>query len=549
MPVLTLPKKPPTATGPDLEFPRTSGSVEVHEPTEPDAPWVVQRGEAQHFRVGADLGRLIRALDGSRDHEQLAHVLGDPWTSGDIDTAVRQLADSRLLDDGTPPRKVRRIKLVPPATIQFTVLRPDRVLQRMLPLIRLLAHRSVSAAATAVALGGLLALAVCAPQLGDAVSRPMEMSAYLAVLFGVIGTTAVHEFAHGAVLTHHGGRPTRMGFMLFYMSPAFFCDVSDGWRLGKAKHRVQIALAGVFVQAVAAGAAAVAALFTGSGSGLREPLLVFALTTYITCAVNLLPLVKLDGYIALMSHLDISHLREKAMTDALCALSKFAFGGRYRRELPDKPWAVAYGFACMLFPLYLVGTALTLWSGMLQRLGVTGAVCFALGLGYLLFRVGKGWYKLAVTAKLSGANPYRILGVCMATAALLGAAATGITVPATVSAGYTVAADGSVSLVVPEGAGGRLLKEGAHVQLRRNGLLSRPPLTTGRLTSSTSTPQKAPLSALVPVSGGSDLLPVRGYPLSVAAVPAERSGVAEVDAGSHPLWKWLAVTYLTPVLP
>ncbi|MFF8637251.1 daptide biosynthesis intramembrane metalloprotease [Streptomyces pilosus] len=552
MPALTLtrPKPPAAPAAPDLEHPRTASHVAVHEPAEQDAPWVVQRGETQHFRVGADLARLIRALDGTRDHRELADALGTPWTADDIGTAVRSLADKKLLDDGTPPRKVRRVKLVPPLTVQFTVLRPDRLLRRMAPLTRLLFRRSVSVAATVIALGGLLALAVCSPQLGDAVSRPMHLTAYLAVVVGIVATTAVHEFAHGAVLTHHGGRPTRMGFMLFYMSPAFFCDVSDGWRLGQPRHRVQIALAGVFVQAVAAGAAAIAALFVPADGGWRGPLLVMALTTYITCAVNLLPLVKLDGYIALMSHLDISHLREKAMTDALAALSRAAFGGHYRRELPGKPWAVPYGLACLLFPLYLVGTALTLWSGMLQRLGFTGAALFALGIGYLLWRLAKGYVKLAVTARRSGARPARVLAVSLAGAALIAAAAAGIKVPATYSAGYTVADDGTVSLVVQDGSGGgQLLTEGARVELRRNGLLSRPLLATGRLESVASKPQTAPLSALIPVSGGSDLLPVRGYPLTVDGVPAERSGVAEVDAGTHPLGTWLAVTYLSPLLP
>ncbi|MFD6417507.1 daptide biosynthesis intramembrane metalloprotease [Streptomyces sp. NPDC060194] len=549
MPALTLPKPAPAPAAPDLDHPRASPFVAVHEPSEPDVPWVVQRGESQHFRIGADLGRLLRSLDGTRDRHGLAEEMGGSWTPESVDVAVHALADRHLLDDGTEPPRTHRIKLVPPLTVQFTLLKPDRLLERARPVIRLLAHRSVSVLTAAIALAGLLALAVSSAQLGEAVSNPLPMNAYLAVMLGVIGTTAVHEFAHGAVLTHHGGRPTRMGFMLFYMSPAFFCDVSDGWRLEQPRQRVQIALAGVYVQAVAAGAAALASFFVDPAGDWRGALLVMSLAIYLTCVVNLLPLVKLDGYIALMSHLDISHLREKAMTDALTTISRIAFGGRYRRQLPDRPWAVPYGLACLVFPLYLVGTALTLWSGMLQRLGATGAVMFGAGLCYLLWRLGKGFYKLGVTAYLSGARPVRVIGVSAAAATLVGAAFTGIHLPATYSAGYTVAADGRVDLVVPEGAGNRLLEKDATVQLRRNGLLARPPLTTGRLVSETSVPQNVPLSALVPISGGSDILPVRAYPLEVAAAPSEKTGIAEIDAGTHPLWKWLAVSYLTPLLP
>lgn len=33
-------------------------------------------------------------------------------------------------------------------------------------------------------------------------------------------------------------RPSRMGVMLFYLLPAFFCDVSDGWRLPDKAHEL-----------------------------------------------------------------------------------------------------------------------------------------------------------------------------------------------------------------------------------------------------------------------------------------------------------------------
>ena len=34
-----------------------------------------------------------------------------------------------------------------------------------------------------------------------------------------------HECAHGLTCKHFGGGVHRMGFMLVYLSPAFFCDV------------------------------------------------------------------------------------------------------------------------------------------------------------------------------------------------------------------------------------------------------------------------------------------------------------------------------------
>ncbi|MDX3854085.1 daptide biosynthesis intramembrane metalloprotease [Streptomyces sp. AK02-01A] len=542
-----------TAAAPDLVRPRAADDVAVHEPLTEDAPWVIQRGEHKHFRTSEDLARMVRLLDGSRDHDQLAAELGAPWTPGHIDRAVRNLADSQLLQDGRPTARVRRIRFAGPLTIQFTLLKPERMLRALTPLIRPLGHRAVVGSAAVVALLGVLVLAASGATLGAALSRPMPLWAYASVMLGVVLTTAVHEVAHGAVLTHHGGRPSRMGFMLFYMSPAFFCDVSDGWRLPSPRQRVQVALAGIGVQAVSAGAAALAAPAVPAGS-VRDTLLLVSLVNYLTCLVNLVPLVKLDGYIALMSHLDISHLREKSMTDARRWIARLLLGGRYERELPGRGWAVPYGVACLIFPLYLVSTALTLWSGILQRLGVVGSVLMVCGLGYLLWRLGKGATTLVGDALRAGARPVRIVAAGLLTATALGLAATLVQIPATISAGYTTNRDGSLSLLVAEGGSAFELTEGTTVTLRRSGLLSRPEVGTARLGEPVGHDTLAPLTAMLPVDNDTPWLAMRAFPLertTTTPAPAgpDRTGFAEVRAGQHPLWKWFAVSYLGPLLP
>lgn len=43
-----------------LERPRLNDGVQVHAPSEEGQPWLLQRGEHQYFRVGADLATLMR---------------------------------------------------------------------------------------------------------------------------------------------------------------------------------------------------------------------------------------------------------------------------------------------------------------------------------------------------------------------------------------------------------------------------------------------------------------------------------------------------------
>jgi putative peptide zinc metalloprotease protein len=536
-----------------LARPRLAPDVVVHEPAEPGAPWVVQRGSHQYFRLQEDLARLVRAVDGVRGHDDLAEALGAPWTRADVGSAVRTLAGAKVLDDGVPKKdRSSWFRFVPPLTLQFTLLKPDRMLARLAPLVAAAAHRRAAVAASAVAIGGLLALAFRADGLQGALGRPFSPLLYLCVIGAVLATTAVHEIGHGAVLTYHGGRPTRMGMMLFYMSPAFFCDVSDGWRLPRKEQRVGVALAGIATQTVIAGAAALATLFMGD-SAARDGILVYAVVTYLSGVLNLLPFVKLDGYIALMSHLDIPHLRDRAMTDARRWLARLLAGGTgHRRELPGVRWAVPFGLLCMTFPLYIVAGAITLWSDSLQRLGALGALLVLCGIGYFLHHLARGVRRFAREARTAGGRPLRLGAVLTLAAAAVAVLGQLVQVPYTVNGGYTRAEDGRITLLLPLSTDRALITSGAPVRLYRAGIATR--AQTGSATvavdGADGTEAMAPLSALIPVRSEALPTPALGLPLEIRdgrdRTPADRSGAAQLDAGSRPGWEWLYTKYVAP---
>ncbi|GHC51251.1 daptide biosynthesis intramembrane metalloprotease [Streptomyces cinnamoneus] len=533
-----------------LARPRIADDVTVHAPDRDGAPWVIQRGRHQYFRVQADLARLARAVDGTRDHSGLAEVLGPPWTPEVVGVAVRKLADSRLLDDGEAGRKRKNrgtwIRFVPPLTVQFTLLKPERVLRRLTPLLNALAGRAAAVVAAVAVLGGLLALAAQGAELRTALGQPLPIPVYLAVALGMLATTCVHEMGHGAVLTYYGGRPSRMGVMLFYLSPAFFCDVSDGWRLSEKAHRVRVALAGIATQTVIAGTTGIATLFVDDAS-VRAGMLVFTVSTYVTGLLNLLPFIKLDGYIALMSHLDLPHLRDRAMTDGRRFIAKVLFGGgRYERELPQLSWSVAYGLACMAFPFYIVTSAMSLWSDTAQRLGPVGASLVLCGMAYFLYHLGRGFKRLLGEARRAGARTWRIGVATALTVAGVGALLLCVKLPYAVSGGYVRDARGDVRLVLPPSADRSVIGKGTTVQLFRSGVTTKERTGTAVVTDARGKDTTAPLSAFLPVR--TDGLPqiVVGYRLHVTQAPADRTGTAEVKAGKLPLWNWLYSKYVAP---
>ncbi|MBT2392598.1 hypothetical protein J7E87_24995 [Streptomyces sp. ISL-1] len=533
-----------------LARPRLAADVRVHEPITDSGPWVVQRGSQQYLRAGADMVRLLHSMDGERDHAALAETLGPPWTDSEVDKAVGNLRKMRLLEDGRPPKRSSSwFKFVPPLTFQFTVVKPERMLARLAPLLNLVANRTGAVLAVVLALGGLLALAAQAPVLQQALGTPLTLDVLLGVAGASLVATALHEMGHGAVLTHHGGRPSRMGVMLFYLTPAFFCDVSDGWRLPRKEQRVQVALAGIVTQMVIAGSVALGALAAGPAAGdpgLRHGMLVFAVSTYVTGLLNLLPFVKLDGYIALMTHLDISHLRDRTMTDARRFLSKILFGGRYTRELPGLWWSVPFGLASMLFPLYLIAMAFTLWLDVLQGMGIIGATVLLVGVVYLGYRAWNGGRLLLREARTAGARVWRICAAPLLSAVVAGVALTTVTVPYTVTGGYVVE-DGRTSLVVSDSADREAITEGATVTLFRRGMVTRTETGTATVGQGRAVKATAPLSAFIPVRDGDSVpVPAVVLPLSVGTAPADRIGTARVVAGSRSLGEWLYLSYIAP---
>ncbi|WP_328609268.1 hypothetical protein OG943_09125 [Amycolatopsis sp. NBC_00345] len=523
--------------------PRLAGDVQVHEPSGEGAPWVVQRSGPKYFRVESDLARLMRVMDGARDHAELAAALGQPWAAEDVSGAVAKLSAGGLLADGTVRKtRTRRVVFVPPLTVQFTLLKPGW-LTRLAPLLRLPANRAGAVLAAIPGFGGLVALALLMPEVKAALGHPLAPGVYLGLIGGLLVTTALHELGHGAVLTYYGGRPSRMGVMLFYLAPAFFCDVSDGWRLPRTDQRVRVALAGIVTQSVIAGAAAVTALFLDPSPG-RDGVLLFAVLAYTTGALNLVPFVKLDGYLALMSHLDLPHLRARTMTDARRFLARVLFGGRYARELPQR-WSVGFGLACMAFPLYLVGSAMVLWAPLFQGLGMLGASVLGFGACYLVYRFWKAFSGLIGLAHKAGARIWRIIAGTSAVAVALAAPLLFVTVPYTVTGGY-VAQHGRVELVLPATADQDAGRPGSAVRLYRAGVVNREQVAAATVAGPRAKECSAPFSAFAPMRTDVISLPCLGYELTAPRGSLEPTGAAELDAGRLPLWNWLYAKYLAP---
>ncbi len=136
------------------------------------------------------------------------------------------------------------------------------------------------------------------------------LDSLLLIFFGWLLTFS-HELGHAAVLVHNRRKIKNAGFMLYFGSPAFFVDASDGLMMD-APRRIMQSFAGPFAELVLAGLCAIALYFMPEG-GAAELLYRFALLNYFVIFLNLIPLLELDGYWILSDVIQMPDLRPRSL--------------------------------------------------------------------------------------------------------------------------------------------------------------------------------------------------------------------------------------------
>jgi len=179
----------------------------------------------------------------------------------------------------------------------------------------------------------------------------------LVFVFLMTVTGTIHELGHGLTLKHFGGEVRAVGFLLFYLTPAFYCDVSDSYLLQSRKERLWVTFAGTYCELVLCSIATFVWYFAVPGTLIYDLAFQVILFTGISSfLINMNPLVKLDGYYALMDWLELPEMREESF-EYLSRNIKKLFGvqvedmpGITRRK---KRIYFLYGFFAILYTLMM----------------------------------------------------------------------------------------------------------------------------------------------------------------------------------------------------
>jgi putative peptide zinc metalloprotease protein len=531
-PAAPVPAAPAPAAAPALpvpDHPTLHPGVRVEDgPPDADFCVVSDRERAIYLRLKRPQAAFLGSLDGSRSEQDLAADSGSlpAQLVGPLLTRFAQLgllAGSQPADD----ERRARVRTSDRTRIQFTFADPDRALDRALPLIRALGSLPALVAAgvlMAAAIVVFAAQADLAALTSDFVSQPLVI---VTVVVATLATVMLHELGHAAAVRYHGGHVHRLGFMLFYLAPAMFCDTSDAWRFPRRGQRAAVSLAGIGVQ-LAATALVVLALLLPVGAGVQAWIALYAFVNFGIGMINLIPLVKLDGYWALVAMLDRPNLRADAAGLVREHARRAVFGlRRAQRPLPA-PWAhAAFGLACLVFAPALVVIVVMRYQGWALHLGWIGASAWLLLACLVLAGPARG---LVVAVRAAAAE--------RRSAALRGGA---------IIAGAAALTLGALMLVsLPLTAAGDFVRTSPRAAIVQLPAAQRDHVRAGDAATLTDGSFAAPRQlggATVTTAPGAD----GRARLRLAGRVPERAGRAELRGRERPVPLWAVDTYVVPL--
>lgn len=208
------------------------------------------------------------------------------------------------------------------------------------------------------------------------------------VLFLMLGF--FHESAHGLTCKHFGGAVHKMGFLLIYLSPAFFVEVNEIYVFGGKWQRIATAIAGIYVELIFCCAGTVVWWGTAAGSFAHEfAYKIMLITGVAVVLMNLNPLIKLDGYHIFTELVEFANLKERSTAFVSTWIRKHLFGLPVEIEYvpPRRRWyVVVYALLSGLYSYTVLFIVVRLTYNIIKHYSPDWAFLPACFVAWLIFR-------------------------------------------------------------------------------------------------------------------------------------------------------------------
>jgi putative peptide zinc metalloprotease protein len=272
---------------------------------------------------------------------------------------------------------------------RIPLVRPDKFLERTLPIVQLFYTRAFALIVLMVFLADIYLLTREWDELARTFRYFFNLQGGFYFLLAGSFSKVVHELAHAYTAKRYGVRVPAMGVSFLVMWPFLYTDTSETWKLADRKKQIAIASAGVIAELALACFATLLWVITPEGA-MKSIFFILATTTWLmTLAVNASPFMRFDGYFVLSDFLDFPNLHDRSFACARWWVRRQFFG--LREALPEPTFSNTQRRGLVIFALFIwvyrlvvyFGIALLVYHAFFKLLGI---VLMLLEFGFFIIR-------------------------------------------------------------------------------------------------------------------------------------------------------------------
>ena len=317
-----------------------------------EPPALVRRADGQMIQLTPLLFQVLEAVDGRRTYDEIAEQVTSTYGKQVSAANIATLVDDKLRPigvllkaDGSEPELKKSNPLLG-LRMRYAVTDPVKTDRITTPFAAL--FNPVLVVAIVAAFAYVTWWLLFDKGLASATHEALHKPGLLVLIFVVtVFSAGFHEFGHAAAARRGGSTPGVMGMGLYLFWPAFYTDVTDSYRLGRAG-RIRTDLGGLYFNAIVAlGTVGVWWL-----SGYDALLLVVA-TQILQMLRQLTPLIRFDGYHVLADITGVPDLYHRIKPTLIGTLP---WKWRDPSATALKPWArlVVTGWVLMVVPMLAI---------------------------------------------------------------------------------------------------------------------------------------------------------------------------------------------------
>ena len=277
------------------------------------------------FRVGEPENFIIKNLDGKTPKERIIQKLHQELnvkvSSETLDKFIEKLEKAGFLEGEISRRELSKLQYQTQKKrgvfrriffLKIKAFDPNKFLDKLTKKVRFLFTPGFFIFSILVIILGIIITIFNWNDLGYSFRGLYRITTIFKLWIAIFFIGIIHELGHALTCKYFGGDVHEMGFLLIYLQPAFFTNVSDAWLFKGKSKKLWVSFAGIYIHIFLWASATILWRITDIQTQLNSFLFVVMLTSGVVLLFNFNPLMKFDAYYLLSDYLEIPNLRKKA---------------------------------------------------------------------------------------------------------------------------------------------------------------------------------------------------------------------------------------------